>query len=174
MGQRPNTAVNIMIKYTSKQKFKGSFGLIFFSHWVREYKTQVITCFSLHESVRKIRKYPFSGYIWIPVLYLKKTQKAELKVKSLPPGVRHVAGTFFVTLEAINSLGAEPGFTVLPSVSWLTKTGTTDVVALSTIHTLAGLCTTQSIAPHWALILAPVRKKKARNKQTKYCFISHK
>lgn len=78
-------------------------------------------------------------------------------MQSLPPGVGHVAGTLFITLEAINSLGAEPGFTVLPCVPWLTETGTTDVVALPTIHTLAGLCTTQPIAPHGALILAPVR-----------------
>lgn len=62
-------------------------------------------------------------------------------MQSLPPGVGHVAGTLFITLKAINSLRAEPGFTVLAAVPWLTEAGTADVVALSTIHTLAGLCT---------------------------------
>lgn len=66
-----------------------------------------------------------------------------------------MAGTLFITLEAINSLGAEPGFTVLTGVPWLTETGTTDVVALPTIHTFAGLCTMQPVGPHWAFILAP-------------------
>lgn len=101
-------------------------------------------------------------------------------MESLPPGVGHVAGTLFITLEAINPLGAEPGFTVLSRVAWLTEAGTTDVVALPTIHTLAGLCTKQPVAPHWALILAPVRLKKIKNntKQSinkqKNCYISHK
>lgn len=70
---------------------------IFFLDMVKyQILLQVFSCFSLHESTRKIRKYLFSDYIWISIFYIEK----ENRLKGVKPTSRYLAcgrDTFYRT-----------------------------------------------------------------------------
>lgn len=76
---------------------------------------------------------------------------------SLPLGVWGMARALLVTLEAVDALWADSGFTHLSRETRLAQTSTANVVTLGSVFTATSLAAVHTVLANWTFILAPAK-----------------
>lgn len=99
----------------------------------------------------------FSDFHAYAYKHYAKTHSTSLYCIALPLGVWSMAWARFVTLEAVDALWADAGFTHLAHVTWLAQTSTANVVTCGSIFTATGLAAVHAILANRTFILAPAK-----------------